>query len=84
MNHPAENERELLRERKRKGIIIYVLLRHNESIYGVQISPVLMQGKHEFTVLSGYVRMGSPLHVTACSMLSSEAGTKCFASVLPL
>lgn len=61
-----------------------VLLRWNDSIYGVQISLTLPQDKNEFTARNDYVMMASPLHATAWPVLSSEAGTKCFASILPL
>lgn len=61
-----------------------ILLRCNDSIYGVQISPMLPQDKKEFTVINDYMMMASTLHATAWPVLSSEAGTKCFASILPL
>lgn len=61
-----------------------MLLRHKDSIYSVQIPPTLPQDKNEFTVTNVYVMMASLLHATAWPVLSSEAGTKCFVTVLSL
>lgn len=58
-----------------------VLRRHNDSVYGVQISPLLPQDKNEFVVVNDCMVMASPLHA---AVLGSGAGTECFASVLPL